>query len=249
MSYGNRGLRARRRRRAGLRASGGRRRTGAASTLRAGRPCWRRPGAAARHGIRRRHSPTRLAAPYARLALRRHAVGRHAGWKLAHSTPPSQWWRYPNRVGKDRRDSTLWYPIHDRRRNGDDGARRSIRAARVRTADGQDRDGAPDLPAAAQVTWPELRHVFADGAYAGPKLETALRSRGPRTIEIVERSDAASGFEPLPKRWIVERTLARLNRNRSLAKDFETATESARVWLFLASVRLLVRRLAKTKTQ
>ena len=51
-------------------------------------------------------------------------------------------------------------------------------SARVRTADGQDRDGAPDLPVSAQATWPELRHVFADGAYAGPKLETALRSRG-----------------------------------------------------------------------
>ena len=58
-----------------------------------------------------------------------------------------------------------------------------------------------------------------------------------------------SGFEPLPKHWIVERTLAWLNRNRRLARDFETAIESARAWLFLASVQLLVRRLAKAKTQ
>lgn len=122
-------------------------------------------------------------------------------------------------------------------------------AARVHTADIQDRDGAPDLLAAARATWPELRHVFADGAYAGPKLETALRSRGQWTIEIVKRSDAASGFELLPRRWVVERTLAWLNRNRRLARDFETAIESARAWLFLASVQLLVRRLAKAKSQ
>ena len=123
------------------------------------------------------------------------------------------------------------------------------RAARVRTADGQDRDGAPDLLASAQATWPELRHVFADGACAGPKLGTALRSRGQWTIEIVKRSAAASGFELLPKRWVVERMLAWLSRNRRLAKDFETAIESARAWLFLASVQLLVRRLAKAKSQ
>ena len=71
-------------------------------------------------------------------------------------------------------------------------------AARIHTADGQDRDGAPDLPASARATWPKLRHVFAAGAYAGPKLKAALRNRGPWTIEIVKRSDTASGFELLP---------------------------------------------------
>ncbi len=127
--------------------------------------------------------------------------------------------------------------------------RRSIRAARVRTADIQDRDGAPGLPASAQATWPELRHVFADGAHAGPKPETAPHSRGQRTIGIVKRSDAASGFELPRRRWVVERTLAWLDRNRRLARDFETAIESARAWLFLASAQLLVRRLAKAKSR
>ena len=58
-------------------------------------------------------------------------------------------------------------------------------------------------------------------------------------------SDAAQGFEVIPRRWVVERTLAWLNRNRRLAKDFETTIASAEAWLFLASVQLLTRRLAR----
>jgi transposase len=54
-----------------------------------------------------------------------------------------------------------------------------------------------------------------------------------------------TGFEVLPRRWVVERTLAWLNRNRRLAKDFEATIASARAWLYLASVQLLIRRLVR----
>ena len=59
------------------------------------------------------------------------------------------------------------------------------------------------------------------------------------TIEIVKRSDAAKGFKLLPRRWVVERTIAWLNRNRRLAKDFEATIASAEAWLMIASVKLL----------
>jgi transposase len=116
-------------------------------------------------------------------------------------------------------------------------------AAVVHPADIQDRDGAPMVLAAARFLYPWLRHVFADGGYGGPKLATALDKIGNWTIEIVKRNDAATGFVLLPRRWVVERTLAWLNRNRRLAKDFEASLESALTWLFLASVKLLLRRL------
>ena len=90
-----------------------------------------------------------------------------------------------------------------------------------------------------------MRHVFADGGYAGAKLKAALAAFGKWTIEIVKRSDAAKGFELLPRRWVVERTLAWLNRNRRLAKDFEATIASATAWLFLASIRLFTRRIAR----
>ena len=90
-----------------------------------------------------------------------------------------------------------------------------------------------------------LRHVFADSAYSGPKLKAALNGVGQRTLDIVKRSDTAQGFEPLPRRWAVERTLAWLNRNRRLAKDFEATIATAQAWLFLGSIQLLVRRLER----
>jgi putative transposase len=64
-------------------------------------------------------------------------------------------------------------------------------------------------------------------------------------LEIVKRSDAAKGFEVLPRRWVVERTLAWLNRNRRLAKDFEATIASAEAWIMIASIQLMIRRLAR----
>jgi transposase len=121
-------------------------------------------------------------------------------------------------------------------------------AARVHAADIQDRDGAPALLASIRYLFPWLRHVFADGAYAGDKLTTALARRGKWRIEIVKRSDQATGFHVLPRRWVVERTFAWLNRNRRLAKDFEATVDSSEAWIYLASVQLLARRLARTTT-
>jgi transposase len=74
--------------------------------------------------------------------------------------------------------------------------------------------------------------------------ERGARQIGDWTIEIIKRSDAAKGFVLLPRRWVVERPFAWLNRNRRLAKDFEASAESAVTWLYIASVKLMSRRLA-----
>ena len=78
----------------------------------------------------------------------------------------------------------------------------------VHVADIQDRDGAPAVLKSIRHACPWLRHLFADGAYAGPKLRGALDRTGKWTLEIVKRSDTASGFEVLPRRWVVERPSA-----------------------------------------
>ena len=84
------------------------------------------------------------------------------------------------------------------------------------------------------------------GTSAKDKLRDALRGIGKWTIEIIKRSDKAKGFELLPRRWVVERTLAWLNRNRRLAKDFEQTIASATAWLFIAAVQLFARRIARS---
>lgn len=115
----------------------------------------------------------------------------------------------------------------------------------VHGADIQDRDGAAALLKSIRTAFPWLRYVFADGAYAGPKLERALAKHGHWTIEIVKRSDSAKGFEVIPRRWVVERTLAWLGRCRRLSKDFEKTIASAQAWVTIAHIRLVTRRLAR----
>ena len=118
--------------------------------------------------------------------------------------------------------------------------------AQVHAADIQDRAGAPKLLTSIRASFPWLRCVFADGAYAGPKLQAALDGKGRWSIEVVKRSDTMRGFEPLPRRRVVERTLAWLSRNRRLAKDFEATIATAQAWLFIGNVQLLIRRMART---
>lgn len=101
------------------------------------------------------------------------------------------------------------------------------------------------LLASIRYAFPWLRHVFADGGYAGPKLRQALAKLGAWTLEIVKRSDTAKGFVVIPRRWVVERTFAWFGRNRRLAKDFEKTIESAEAWLLIASIQLLARRIAR----
>ena len=87
--------------------------------------------------------------------------------------------------------------------------------------------------------------MFADGGYGGEKLRDAMAPLGTRTLEIIKRSDKAQGFELPPRRWVVERTFAWLNRCRRLAKDFEVTLESATAWTHIAHIRRLTRRLVR----
>lgn len=115
----------------------------------------------------------------------------------------------------------------------------------VHAADIQDRDGAADVLKGIRQRFPWLRHVFADGRYAGPKLRNEMSRHGSWTIEIIKRSDTAKGFKVLPRRWVVERTFACLGRCRRLAKDWETLVSSSTAWALIASIQMLTRRTAK----
>ena len=114
----------------------------------------------------------------------------------------------------------------------------------VHSAGVQDRDGGIWLLATLFGQFPFLAKLFADSAYAGSIFHTALAKVLPNLkTEIVRRSDRAKGFVPLPKRWIVERTIAWLNGCRRLAKDWENLNRNALAFLKLASIRLMLRKL------
>ena len=114
----------------------------------------------------------------------------------------------------------------------------------VHPADIQDRDGGVLLLSTLFGMYPFLAKLFADAGYQGPQFATAVAEVLPHlSVEIVKRSDQASGFVVLPMRWVVERTLAWLNRCRRLAKDFESLSRNARAFLQLASIRLMLRKL------
>jgi transposase len=92
--------------------------------------------------------------------------------------------------------------------------------------------------------FPFLEKLFADSAYQGPLFANALVKILPcLKAEIIKRSDQAKGFVKLPKRWIVERTIAWLNRCRRLAKDWENLNRNALAFSKLASIRLMLRKL------
>ena len=63
-------------------------------------------------------------------------------------------------------------------------------------------------------------------------------------VEIVKRSDDVKGFKVLPRRWVVERTLGWLCRNRRLSKDYEHKCSTGESLIYLAMTRLMLRRLA-----
>ncbi len=113
----------------------------------------------------------------------------------------------------------------------------------VTGGDVQDRDGGLALLSTLFALFPFLSKLFADSAYQGPKFHGALARVLPSLeTQIVKRSDRLKGFVVAPKRWIVERTIAWLNRCRRLAKDWENLNRNALAFLKLASIRLMLRK-------
>ncbi|MFM9846996.1 MAG: IS5 family transposase [Hyphomicrobiaceae bacterium] len=108
-------------------------------------------------------------------------------------------------------------------------------------ADIQDRDGGGPLLNLSRRAFPFIEKVFADSGYAGERVARATII----AVEIVRKNPDQVGFAVNPRRWVVERFFAWISRNRRLAKDFEATIDSARAFLYAASVMLLVRRLGR----
>ena len=120
-----------------------------------------------------------------------------------------------------------------------------ILAVFVTPANCTERDGAKQVLQQVGGWLPRLRKLWADGGYSGENFAQWVRANWPKLeVEIVKRSDATKGFTVLPRRWIVERTLAWLMRHRRLVRDYERTEASAQSWIHLAMIRIQLRRLA-----
>jgi putative transposase len=115
----------------------------------------------------------------------------------------------------------------------------------VTPASVQDRDGARLVLGMMAHFFSRMRVVWADGGYDGQLVEWlwCLRTRQKIRLEIVKRSDRQRGFAVLPKRWIVERTLGWLMKNRRLRCDYEQLTATSEAMIRIAMIRLMLRRL------
>jgi transposase len=118
-------------------------------------------------------------------------------------------------------------------------------AVAVHPASVQDRDGAEIVLREARRSFPFVERLVADAGYQGRKMEAAVARTGTWALEIVRRCDRHR-FVVLPKRWIVERTLAWISRNRRLARDYERHARKAAAFVRLAMIRLMLRRIAST---
>jgi putative transposase len=115
----------------------------------------------------------------------------------------------------------------------------------VSPANTTERDGAQGLLQRTLGVFTWLRLLWVDGGYSGPLFAEWVRNlRAKLEVKVVRRSDKVKGFQVLPRRWVVERTFGWLMRHRRLVRDYETTESSAEAWVYIAMIRIQLRRLA-----
>jgi putative transposase len=110
----------------------------------------------------------------------------------------------------------------------------------------QERDGAKLLLQRLTGAGKKLRRIWVDGGYRGPSLLDWVAQHCRFCLQVVLRSDDQTGFVVLPRRWVVERTFAWLNQQRRLSKDYERLTSTSETMIYIAMIRLMIRRLARS---
>jgi transposase len=120
----------------------------------------------------------------------------------------------------------------------------NVLAALVTPASVQDPLAAPEVLAQAKAKSARLTLVWADGRYQGPIVRKAAQALD-LTVEVVSPPAGQKGFQVLPRRWVVERSFAWLDRYRRLARDWEAASWSACAFIYIGASNLIARRLAR----
>jgi putative transposase len=116
-------------------------------------------------------------------------------------------------------------------------------AVYVTSADLHDGKGARCLLAGLAPLYPRLKKIWADAAYRGQELAAWCRAEGSWDLEVVEHTPGTRSFSILPRRWVVERTLSWISRNRRMSKDYERKVQTSETLIQVAMIRLFLARL------
>jgi transposase len=92
------------------------------------------------------------------------------------------------------------------------------------------------------VTFPRLATIWADGKYRNKTLDAWMAEQSRLRLEVTSKPEGKPGFEPLPKRWVVEQTFGCLLRWRRLVRDFERLPTTSAAMVKLASIHRMARR-------
>ncbi len=110
----------------------------------------------------------------------------------------------------------------------------------------QERDGAKLLLQRLPGACKKLLRLWGDGGYRGPTLCDWVAQHCRFCLTVVLRTDDQKRFVVLPRRCVVERTFAWLNHHRRLSKDYERLPATSEAIIYIAMIRLMVRRLARS---
>jgi transposase len=114
----------------------------------------------------------------------------------------------------------------------------------VTAASIQDRDAARPLLWRLRVDYRGIRLCWADGGYRGRLVAWAARMLQ-LVVEIVRKRPGQSTFEPLPRRWVVERTLAWISKHRRTVRDYERLPAHHAAMVTWAMIAVMTRRLVR----
>ena len=119
----------------------------------------------------------------------------------------------------------------------------NLLAVLVLDAHRSDREGALLLLRLYHAAYPELALIWGDRHYGGRLVEEVQAKYGLR-LQPVGKTPGQKGFVLLPRRWVIERTFGWLMRHRRLVRDYEQTETSAQAWIYIAMIRIQLRRLA-----
>jgi transposase len=114
----------------------------------------------------------------------------------------------------------------------------------VTTANVTDRDGAVELTARSKEDFSAVETMLVDGGYSGETFAHTIKKAIGATVEVVKRSELHT-FKVIPKRWVVERSFAWLEKCRRLWKNCERKLHTSRQMVILAFLSLLLRRIKR----